>query len=209
MAEEGIVYVLSNEAMPGLVKIGLTGRKDLTERLNELYNTSVPVPFTCEYACRVKDCEAVENALHQAFSTGRVNPSREFFRVSINRIIPLLKIMQIEEITTTVSEDLNKNVSQSDIQAANTMKKRRPPLNFVEMNIPIGSELVMNYNDTQYKAIVSGPKTVMYNNKEYFLTPLTKEILNIEYSVQPTPYWLYKDKMLSEIYEKTYTVDDE
>lgn len=43
--EEGIVYVLSNEAMPGLVKIGLTGRKDLEDRLNELYNTSVPVPY--------------------------------------------------------------------------------------------------------------------------------------------------------------------
>jgi len=54
MADEGIVYVLSNEAMPGLIKIGLTKRDELEARLNELYSTGVPLPFTCEYACRVK-----------------------------------------------------------------------------------------------------------------------------------------------------------
>ena len=48
MTDEGIVYVLSNEAMPGLVKIGLTQRSELEVRLNELYSTGVPLPFTCE-----------------------------------------------------------------------------------------------------------------------------------------------------------------
>ena len=67
MKEDGIVYVLSNEAMPGLIKIGLTTRNELQSRINELYTTSVPVPFTCEYASRVDDCAKVEQALHQAF----------------------------------------------------------------------------------------------------------------------------------------------
>lgn len=49
--KQGIVYILSNEAMPGLLKIGLTTRKDLSARLRELYTTGVPVPFRCEYAC--------------------------------------------------------------------------------------------------------------------------------------------------------------
>lgn len=209
MSEEGIVYVLSNEAMPGLVKIGLTGRKDLEARLGELYNTSVPVPFTCEYACKVKDCASVESALHQAFSTDRINPSREFFKTSVERIIPILKLLQIEEITTSVSEDMNKTVPQSDIQAANTLKKKRPPLNFEEMGIHIGSELVMSYNDIEYKAVVSSPRTVTYNGTEYHLSPLTKEIIHSEWNVQPTPYWFYNGRLLSDIYDETYARDAE
>ena len=50
----GIVYVLSNRAMPGLVKIGMTTRPELDTRLKELYTTGVPVPFDVEYACEVK-----------------------------------------------------------------------------------------------------------------------------------------------------------
>lgn len=39
----GIVYVLTNPAMPGLVKIGMTNRDSVDARLKELFNTSVPV----------------------------------------------------------------------------------------------------------------------------------------------------------------------
>ena len=62
----GIVYVLSNRAMPGLVKIGMTTRPELDTRLKELYTTGVPVPFDVEYACEVKasDCNKIEKALH-------------------------------------------------------------------------------------------------------------------------------------------------
>lgn len=52
MADEGIVYVLSNEAMPGLIKIGLTKRDELEARLNELYSIGVPLPFTCIYTTK-------------------------------------------------------------------------------------------------------------------------------------------------------------
>lgn len=51
-----IVYVLTNSAMPGLVKIGKTTRNDLSSRMSELFSTGVPVPFDCVYACEVDDC---------------------------------------------------------------------------------------------------------------------------------------------------------
>lgn len=51
---KGIVYVLTNSAMPGLVKIGMTTRESIDTRMKELYSTGVPVPFDCEYACEVK-----------------------------------------------------------------------------------------------------------------------------------------------------------
>lgn len=61
-ANYGIVYVLTNPAMPGLVKIGMTTRDNLDARMRELYGTGVPVPFECKYACKVKasDCAKIE-----------------------------------------------------------------------------------------------------------------------------------------------------
>ena len=46
---EGSVYVLTNPAMPNMVKIGKTTR-DVELRLADLYSTGVPLPFECEYA---------------------------------------------------------------------------------------------------------------------------------------------------------------
>jgi hypothetical protein len=211
MKEEGIVYVLSNEAMPGLIKIGLTTRNELQSRINELYTTSVPVPFTCEYASRVDDCAKVEQALHQAFSTDRINPNREFFRMSVERVIPILKLVEKEEITATVRKDIDKDISETDRQASNNLKKqRRPPLNFVEMNIPMGAELLCPYEETDYKVIVCTPRKVKFNDEETSLTATLRQIMNITWDVQPTPYFYYNGRLLSDIYNETYTnVDDE
>ena len=68
--EYGIVYLLTNPAMPGLVKIGMTTQEDIERRMRELYTTGVPVPFECQFACKVKkgDCAKIEKALHTAFA---------------------------------------------------------------------------------------------------------------------------------------------
>ena len=58
--EYGIVYVLTNPAMNGLVKIGKTSRESVDHRLNELYSTGVPVPFECVFAGKVEDESKVE-----------------------------------------------------------------------------------------------------------------------------------------------------
>lgn len=209
MADEGIVYVLSNEAMPGLIKIGLTKRDELEARLNQLYSTGVPLPFTCEYACRVKDCKAVENALHTAFTKDRVNPAREFFRTSVEYVKPILELLKVEDITNAVEQDMNTSINSTEIEALNNYKKRRPQLNFEEMGIPVGAELVMNYNDQQYKSIVKTYRTVAYNEEEYYLSALTALIMEAKHPhVHPTPHWSYNGKLLSDIYDETYSYSD-
>ena len=57
---EGWVYLVTNEAMPGYVKIGLTQQDDVTTRLKQLDTTAVPLPFECHYAARVPDCAKVK-----------------------------------------------------------------------------------------------------------------------------------------------------
>ena len=48
-----IVYLLTNEAMPGLVKIGMTAKIVTQIRIDQFYDSSVPVPFECVLAIRV------------------------------------------------------------------------------------------------------------------------------------------------------------
>lgn len=85
--EHGVVYLLTNPVMPGLVKIGMTAQEDVDKRMKELYTTGVPVPFECAYACCVKksDCAKIEKALHAAFAPQRVNANREFFRIQVEQ----------------------------------------------------------------------------------------------------------------------------
>ena len=87
----GYIYIASNSAMPELVKIGMTS-KSPKQRVAELFNTSVPVPFVLEYSCKVHNRYAVEEYLHTAFNAKRVkslNPTtnrkvkREFFRLDV------------------------------------------------------------------------------------------------------------------------------
>lgn len=79
----GWVYVLTNEAMPGLVKIGLTTRTP-KERAAELSSSSgVPLPFTVAWARAVSDCATVEKAVHRMLDDRRVNGKRESFRVDV------------------------------------------------------------------------------------------------------------------------------
>jgi hypothetical protein len=82
MAE--IVYVLINEAMPGLIKIGRTN-SDLAGRIRNLYQTGVPLPFELFFACEVADSTFVENQLHEAFDDHRISKNREFFRLAPER----------------------------------------------------------------------------------------------------------------------------
>ena len=62
--EYGIVYLLTNPVMPGLVKIGMTTQEGIDKRMKELYTTGVPIPFECKFACKVKksDCLKIEKA---------------------------------------------------------------------------------------------------------------------------------------------------
>ncbi|WP_299075861.1 GIY-YIG nuclease family protein [uncultured Paraglaciecola sp.] len=84
---KGYVYVLSNPVMPGIVKIGrsMHGGKG---RADALYrnDTGVAKPFVVEHEIYVKDCVALEKAVHAAFSMFRINKSREFFETTPDRV---------------------------------------------------------------------------------------------------------------------------
>lgn len=204
-----IVYVLTNPAMPGLVKIGKTTQDEVEVRMKQLFSTGVPVPFDCAFACRVHDSAEVEKALHHAFGNARVNANREFFRIEPDRVISILKLLHVEDVTKDVESVIEADATQADLQAAETMKKRRPRMNFTELDIPLHS--VLWFKDASAQVTVCGPKTVRFQGEECSLTAATRKVLGYpdNYPLQPSPYWTFHGKTIKEIYENCYAEVDE
>lgn len=87
----GYVYVISNIGAFGenVFKIGMTRRLDPQERVDELGDASVPFTFDVHAMIFTDDAPKLENALHKAFESKRVNmvnSRREFFNVSLDEI---------------------------------------------------------------------------------------------------------------------------
>src|SRR3990170_4657613 len=138
-----IIYILINEAMPGYVKIGKTSTS-LEQRIRELSaSTSIPLPFTRFYACTVKDAVFVEHQLHDAFDNNRINPRREFFQISPERVVSALKLAEIENVTP--KKDFVE--SHEDQQALIKARKIREKFNFNMAKIPIGAELIFSRDE--------------------------------------------------------------
>jgi hypothetical protein len=197
-----IVYVLSNSAMPGILKIGKTTQADVSLRMNQLYTTGVPVPFECVYAIEVEDCSKVEAALHITFGPSRVNSNREFFKIEAEQAIAILKLLDQRDVTLDVRRDLNSNVSKAETDSGKRLQKR-PNMNFSQMEIPIGSLLI--YKDGTTTVEVTSEKKVSYAGYEMTLTAATREVMGIDYSVQPSPHWTYEGQLLKDIYESVYS----
>ena len=92
-----IVYLPINAAMPDLVKIGKTDSEDPQVPIDQLYNTSVPVPFECVLAVRVDEPDQVEQGLHWAFLPDRFNPRRGFFKIDPEQAVAVLKPVSGDE----------------------------------------------------------------------------------------------------------------
>ena len=131
-----IVYVLTNPAMPGIVKIGMTDRPDVQRRMGELYTTGVPLPFDCVIAREIEDREAVEIecALHTAFGPNRINTSREFFQVDPEQVEVLLRVMPGRDVTPQ-DTDQSAELQPDDREASSEFKRRQSrtdELEFIE-----------------------------------------------------------------------------
>ncbi|MBX9925424.1 MAG: GIY-YIG nuclease family protein [Hyphomicrobiaceae bacterium] len=132
-----IVYILTNEAMPGMVKIGRT-TNDLAGRIRALFGTGVPLPFELFFACEVNDGTFVEAQLHDAFDDHRVSQRREFFRIAPERIQSALRLASLREIRLG-DEVFEIPQDKEDVAAA----KRRGRFKLSMIGIKPGTELIL------------------------------------------------------------------
>lgn len=200
---EGIIYVLVNPSMPGIIKIGKTNQEDVKMRMAQLYTTGVPLPFECVYAAKVRNMDDVERALHTAFSPDRLNPKREFFEIEANQAIAIIKLLEIQNVSPLVEQEENV-IDNVELEAGRAYARKRPRMNFEEMGIPIGSELTFN-NSGEIATVISD-RAVRFREEDTSLTNATRVALGdgYAYNIAPGPYWSYNGRRLKDIYNDTY-----
>ena len=210
--EYGYVYILKNDYMQGLVKIGFS--IDIEERMRVLYNTSVPVPFKAIHVSKLirEKMTETEKVLHSVFSEDRVNPKREFFQMDdekTEKVIRVLKLVEVEDVTDKVNGEVRASLPQDEVNAMDNNEElirraRRPNLDFFLLGIKKGEHLYWKDDNTKSVTIFSERK-VIYNNRECYLTAATKDILETSAPTAPAPYWLYNGRLLSDIYNDFYS----
>lgn len=207
MEQLSVVYVLTNSAMPGLVKIGTTAQDDdASKRISQLYTTGVPVPFDLEFACRVPNATEVESALHTAFAPNRVNPRREFFRIEAEQAIAILKLLHVEDATREFATRPG-DIDPQSLAAAEQLRSRRPNMNFEEMGIPVGA-ILTSTDDGMASVTVMDARKVKLGDDVLSLTAATQRVLAVDYPVQPSPDWTFQGKSLRDMYEETYVLTE-
>jgi hypothetical protein len=87
----GFVYILSNPAMPGILKIGSTSGL-VEKRAAELFTTGVPGGFKIEMAFPVyENPREAEKKVHDALDFYREAQNREFFRLPAEEAVILIQ----------------------------------------------------------------------------------------------------------------------
>jgi hypothetical protein len=203
-----IVYVLTNEVMPNIVKIGFT-RDSVAERIKDLSRpTGVPLPFQCFYAAEVREDIDVERIIHSIFEDKRVSVNREFFYVSPERVRLTIKLAEIQGQTSdiTPNSDLFETIEERNaIEIAVRRREARSPLRYNELGIPIGATLTFSLDDSITCSTTENNK-VLYNGEVMSISGSALDVLRSLgrswTSVQGGNFWKYNDETLVEIRDR-------
>jgi hypothetical protein len=192
---EGIIYILTNEAMRGYIQIGKTAAS-VDQHILELSRSSaVPLPFECYYAARVADMNHVEKVFHDAFGDHRRNQKKEFFMLAPERAVALLRLLAVEEVTPVHAVGVE---SKEDVIAVEEARKKRSAFNFKMVDIPGGAELTFIRDEHISCTVSRDQKRVIFNGREMSTSEAAAEALGSTWWVQGPAYWTYNGEILDE-----------
>src|SRR3972149_3219724 len=112
---KGWIYVISNKAMPGLVKIGYS-TKDPKLRAEELDHTGSPHPYFVEYEMLIEEPFQIKQQIHKILKCD--HEGKEWFRCSVEAaIIAIKKIADksiiYEKVITSLPRDKKQDYGSS------------------------------------------------------------------------------------------------
>lgn len=129
----GFVYVLSNECMPGIYKIGMTKNSPEMRAKEISAATGVPQPFKVMAAFHSNNPAYDEKLIHKAWANERISDSREFFKISDKNLAD-----SFEEMRVLVGPERNGEVAEYAAYDAFISFSSEPELNLNEELIEQG-----------------------------------------------------------------------
>lgn len=193
----GIVYLLTHDAMPDLVKIGRTDTS-LEDRMKSLNNTSVPFGFRCFYAAEVVDSIDVERRLHQAFEDFRLG--KEFFELHPIRAQKILEMVAIRDATP--KDEVPVNEEEEEQLVKNEQRRYFRRFSMFRIGLKVGDVLTFARNET-ISATVSSDTEVTFDGAVQSLSSAALAAIHqcgYNWKTIPGPiFWLYNGQPLKEI----------
>lgn len=128
--KSGNVYIISNVGSFGedVYKIGMTRRLEPLDRIRELGDASVPFEFDVHTMIYTEDAPGFERSLHKKFlrlQMNKVNPRKEFFKVSLADIKNEIDKMNVNAKWTMVAEARQYKESLAITEAIVNDKQKR------------------------------------------------------------------------------------
>lgn len=190
---KSIFYILTNAAMPGYVKVGITD--NLQSRMHQLDTTSIPVPFQCYYAAEVDDAKLIEKALLGGLADHRVRSNREWLTIDPARIVDILEAIPHKEITP--DDQATNEATKQDIETA----IRRSASSFETLNIPSGTTLTFT-RDPLITCTAQQKNNVLLEGETLSVSAAALKVLHKLgrnwSTVNGYQFWEYEDETLSE-----------
>lgn len=104
MADYGFVYIMQNDLMSGIYKIGVTSRQ-VFKRAEELSSaTGVAERYSPAYYLETSEAKLLESRVHKELQEYRINPAREFFRCPMRIAIDAIRNHAEDRLAEYVSD---------------------------------------------------------------------------------------------------------
>lgn len=210
--KKGIIYILTNESMPGLIKIGRT--TNIKRRLQELDTTGVPTPFKLHYAIEVENHEEREQLIHQGLSEHRIRQNREFFKFEPESARALLQAIGGKEVNLEyIGIAIDSEGKEIEPEEYTNRLPQAPVSTFDMLKIAIGEELKFTRDERITCRVIENRK-VEYENTIYSLSALTRKIMKEKYHSRSNylngfQYWKYENEILVDRRERLEMNADE
>lgn len=210
---KGQIYILSNPALEGFVKIGYAGDGNVKSRLGTL-NSAVPYHFR---VCALYETDTDTRSdllLHRLITT--INPelrasaidensgkpySSEFFKMSPEDACSVLKNIAIitgTESRLTICSSLSPQEQYEEKDAEDARERyNQSQFRFSFIGLGTGDEVQFK-GDSTISATICDDKHVIYEGEEYSLSKLAQKLTGTDSSLRGPAYFTYDGEALTD-----------
>ena len=211
--KRGIVYILSNKAMPDYLKIGMVKDDQLSkvrDRIRALQSGS-PYPYHVEYAAYADDVTTAEKDVHDIHDGSRMKEKgggTEWFKIDLEPAkktldrVKGLRQLTSEELAELQGEPTTPPKREAKAQApkrtSSTKSARRPRFTFDSIGVPVGARLTyVSAPQVTARVVLQDPPRIEFNGERTTLSAAAEQIKG--YPVSGPQYWKYNGRTIHAI----------